>query len=88
MSPIVLWELAKLIQLGRLDMSLDDREVVRILSRLHVWPIDLTVALTESQLVDNDWHFTSGVDTRRGQPADRVLARTRQWRLTPVATAR
>ena len=29
-SSIVLWELAKLIQLGRLDMDLDDREVVRI----------------------------------------------------------
>ena len=32
-SSIVLWELAKLVQLGRLDMDLDDREVVRILSR-------------------------------------------------------
>ena len=32
-SSIVLWELAKLVQLGRLDLDLDDREVVRILSR-------------------------------------------------------
>ena len=40
-SSIVLWELAKLVQLGRLDLDLDDREVVRILSRLQVWPIDL-----------------------------------------------
>ena len=36
-SSIVPWELAKLVQLGRLEMDLDDREVVRVLSRLHVW---------------------------------------------------
>lgn len=35
-SAIVLWELAKLIQLGRLDMDLDDREVVRVLNRLRL----------------------------------------------------
>lgn len=35
-SAIVLWELAKLVQLKRLDMDLDDREVVRVLNRLHV----------------------------------------------------
>ena len=49
-SSIVLWELAKLVQLGRLAMDLDDREVVRTLSRLHVWPIDLTVARASPRL--------------------------------------
>ena len=49
-SSIVLWELAKLVQLGRLDMDLDDREVVRVPSRLHVWPIDLTVARASTRL--------------------------------------
>ena len=29
-SAIVLWELAKLIQLGRVDMDLDDHDVVRV----------------------------------------------------------
>ena len=43
-SAIVLWELAKLVELGRVDMDLDDREVTRTLGRLHVWPIDLAVA--------------------------------------------
>jgi PIN domain nuclease of toxin-antitoxin system len=37
-SAIVLWELAKLVQLGRLELDLDDAELVRTLSRLHVWP--------------------------------------------------
>lgn len=35
-SAIVLWELAKLVQLGRIDMDLDDRDVARILNRVHV----------------------------------------------------
>ena len=43
-SAIVLWELAKLVQLGRLEMDLDDREVVRALAGLHVWPIDIGIA--------------------------------------------
>ena len=63
-SAIVLWELAKLIQLGRLDMDLDDREVVRVLSRIHRWPIDLAVARTSTQL-----DFT-------GDPADEIIAAT------------
>ena len=50
-SAIVLWELARLVQLGRLDMDLDDREVVRILNRLHVWPIDLDVARASTRLI-------------------------------------
>ncbi len=50
MSSIVLWELARLVQLGRLDINLDDREVGRILSRLRVWPIDLAVARASTRL--------------------------------------
>jgi hypothetical protein len=40
-SAIVFWELAKLVQLGRIQMDLEDAEVVRALSALRVWPIDL-----------------------------------------------
>ena len=32
-SAIVLWELAKLVQLGRMSIDLNDREVVRTLQR-------------------------------------------------------
>lgn len=35
-SAIVLWEIAKLTQLGRIEMDLDDPEVVRVLARVHV----------------------------------------------------
>ena len=63
-SAIVLWELAKLIQLGRLSMDLDDRGVRRVLANLHVWPIDLEVAKASVRL---DF---------RGDPADEIIAAT------------
>ena len=73
-SSIVLWELAKLVQLGRLDMDLDDREIMRVLSRLHVWPIDLTVARASTRL-----DFS-------GDPADEIIAATSVVHNVPLLT--
>ena len=73
-SSIVLWELAKLVQLGRLDMDLDDREVVRVLNRLHVWPIDLAVARASTRL-----DFS-------GDPADEIIAATSVVHDIPLLT--
>ena len=73
-SAIVLWELAKLDQLGRLDLDLDDREVVRVLSRLHVWPLDLTVARALTRL-----DFS-------GDPADEIIAATSVVHNVPLLT--
>ncbi|MDE0028506.1 MAG: type II toxin-antitoxin system VapC family toxin [Deltaproteobacteria bacterium] len=73
-SAIVLWELAKLVQLGRLDMDLDDREVVRVLNRLRVWPIDLAVARTSTRL---DF---------RSDPADEIIAATSVVHHVPLVT--
>ena len=73
-SSIVLWELAKLVQLGRLDMDLDDQEVVRVLSRLHVWPIDLAVARASTHL-----DFSS-------DPADEIIAATSVVHNVPLLT--
>ena len=73
-SSIVFWELAKLVQLGRLDMDLDDREVVRVLSRLHVWPIDLAVASASTRL-----DFSS-------DPADEIIAATSVVHNVPLLT--
>ena len=42
-SAIVLWEIAKLAQLGRIAIDLDDRELNRALARIHVWPLTLEV---------------------------------------------
>ena len=73
-SAIVLWELAKLVQLGRLDMDLDDRDVLRVLNRLHVWPIDLAVARASTRL-----DFKS-------DPADEIIAATSFVHGVPLVT--
>ena len=73
-SSIVLWELAKLIELGRIAMDLDDRNVVRALSRLHVWPIDLAVARASTRL-----DFES-------DPADGLIAATSVVHGVPLLT--
>ena len=63
-SAIALWELAKLVQLGRVDLDLGDSLVVQSLSRLHVWPIDLEIATMSTEL------------DIRGDPADELIAAT------------
>ncbi len=73
-SAIVLWEIAKLVQLGRLEMDLEDREVVRALSRIHVWPLDLPIALASTRL---DF---------RGDPADEIIAATSVVHGVPLLT--
>ena len=73
-SAIVFWELAKLIQLGRLDMDLDDRRVKRVLAHLHVWPIDLDVARASTRL---DF---------RGDSADEIIAATSVVHDIPLLT--
>ena len=73
-SAIVLWELAKLVQLGRIDMDLDDRDVARALNRVHVWPIDLAVARTSTRL---DFE---------GDPADEIIAATSVVHNVPLLT--
>ena len=73
-SAIVLWELAKLVQLGRLDLDLDDVEVVRVLNQLHIWPIDLAVARTSTRL---DF---------KGDPADELIAATSVVHSIPLLT--
>ena len=66
--------MAKLLQLARIEMDLEDREVAGILSRIHVWPIDLTVALASTRL---DF---------KGDPADELIAATSVVHRIPLVT--
>ena len=90
-SAIVLWELAKLVQIGRVRIDLDDPEVLRAVKQLQVWPLDWEIALASTRL---DF---------RGDPADELIAATsvvhkvplvtrdrsmRRSKLVPLATAR
>ena len=66
--------MAKLLQLGCIEMDLEDREVAGILSRIHVWPIDLAVALASTRL---DF---------KGDPADELIAATSVVHRIPLVT--
>lgn len=63
-SAIVLWEISKLSQLGRIEVDLDEPEVLRVLGSVRVWPITLEIAKQSTRL---DIH---------GDPADELIAAT------------
>ena len=73
-AAIVLWELAKLVQLGRVTVNLDDPDVKTALSQLHVWPLDLEVARASTEL-----DFS-------GDPADELIAATSVVHRVPLLT--
>ena len=73
-SAIVLWELAKLSQLGRISLDFSEPAVEIALSSIHVWPIDLEVALASTQL------------DLRGDPADELIAATSIVHRVPLLT--
>jgi PIN domain nuclease of toxin-antitoxin system len=73
-SAIVLWEIAKIAQLRRIAVDLDDAQVVRVLSRLHVWPLMREVARASTQL------------DIRGDPADELIAATSIVHNVPLLT--
>lgn len=63
-SAIVLWEVSKLAQLGRIEVDLDDAQFIRVLSRIHCWPITLDICRRIPAL---DF---------RSDPADEIIAAT------------
>ncbi len=73
-SAIVLWEIAKLAQLGRIEVDLDDPAVVRVLAGVHVWPLTLEIARMSTRL------------DIRGDPADELIAATSVVQKLPLVT--
>ena len=63
-SGIVLWEVAKLAQSGRIELDLESPDVLRALAAVHVWPITIEVASAVSRL------------DVRVDPADELIAAT------------
>lgn len=64
LSAIVLWELAKLSQLKRIELDFEDVDVRRILSQIHIWPISYDVC---RQIRHLDF---------KSDPADELIAAT------------
>ena len=73
-SAIVLWELAKLSQLGRIALDIDAPEMARALARIHIWPLDLAIARAVQRL---DF---------RSDPADEIIAATSLVHRVPLLT--
>ncbi len=73
-ASVVRWELAKLVQLGRVKLDLDDPELTAAWSSIHVWPLDLEIARVSTQL-----DFT-------GDPADEIIAATSVVHRVPLVT--
>ena len=73
-SAIVLWEIAKLFELGRIVVDLEAPEVMRSLSLVHVWPIDILLC---QQLRRLDFE---------GDPADELIAATSLLYRVPLVT--
>ena len=73
-SAIVFWELAKLRQLDRIELDLDDPEFGRFLASLHVWPITPAVAWASTRL------------DVAGDPAGELIAATSVVHKVPLLT--
>jgi PIN domain nuclease of toxin-antitoxin system len=73
-SAIVLWEIAKLIQLKRLEVDIDSADFGRALSRVRIWPLDLAICRESTRL---DF---------RSDPADEIIAATSVVCRVPLLT--
>ncbi len=71
---IVVWEISKLHQRGRVAIGLDDEPFLELLSTLRVWPLDHHVA---RRLKDLDFH---------SDPADEIIAATSLAHGVPLLT--
>ena len=73
-SAIVLWEIAKLSELNRIEIDLDHPELARTLARIQTWPLTLDVCRTIKTLdFDSD-------------PADEIIAATSIVHRLPLLT--
>jgi PIN domain nuclease of toxin-antitoxin system len=71
---IVLWEIAKLSELGRVEIDLDHPELVRTLARIQTWPLTLDICRSIKSLdFDSD-------------PADEIIAATSLVHRVPLIT--
>lgn len=73
-SAIVLWEITKLSQLGRIEIDLDHAELVRTLARIQTWPLTLEVCRSIQTL---DF---------KGDPADEIIGATSVVHKLPLTT--
>lgn len=73
-SAIVFWEIAKLIQLGRVSTDIHDAALRRTLNRMYTWPLTWEISKATCELdFDSD-------------PADEIIAATSIVHQIPLLT--
>ena len=73
-SAIVLWEIAKLSELDRIEIDLENPELARTLARMHTWPLTFDICRSIKALdFDSD-------------PADEIIAATSLVHRVPLLT--
>ena len=73
-SAIVLWEIAKLHQLQRIQLDIESVEFLRALGQIRIWPLDLDVCRQATRM---DF---------KGDPADEIIAATSVVHRLPLVT--
>ena len=73
-SAIVIWEISKLAQLGRIELDIDDPALTRLLAGVHTWAITIDVCRAIRKL---DF---------RSDPADEMIAATSIVHRVPLMT--
>ena len=73
-SAIVIWEISKLSQMGRIELDLDDPALTRLLAGIKTWPITIDVCRAIRTL---DFH---------SDPADELIAATSIVHRVPLVT--
>jgi PIN domain nuclease of toxin-antitoxin system len=73
-SSIVLWEITKLHQVGRIEIDLDDVEFRRITAKIQIWPISLNVC---RRILELDF---------KSDPANEIIAATSIEYNVPLVT--
>jgi len=73
-STMVVWEITRLVQLGRIELDVHSTYFRRVLSQLQVWPLDLGVCQRTTEL-----DFSS-------DPADEIIATTSLAHQAPLLT--
>jgi PIN domain nuclease of toxin-antitoxin system len=73
-SAIVLWKIAKLSELIRVEMDLDHPELARTIARIQTWPLTLDICRSIKSLDFNS------------DPADEIIAATSLVHRVPLVT--
>ena len=73
-SAIVIWEISKLSELGRIEIDLEHPELTRTLARIQTWPLTLEVC-----------RFIRTLDFK-GDPADKIIGATSAVLRIPLVT--